>query len=83
MDFVIECFLTSGAPASAHGEGFRLLETVPLVSTNANGNASFTCESSLPLLGQVPGQTVSATATNIVTGDTSEFSRNKAITTGP
>jgi hypothetical protein len=26
---------------------------------------------------------VSATATNLLTGDTSEFSKNKTITTGP
>jgi hypothetical protein len=82
QDFVIQCFLTSGAPAPAHGEGSRLLDTV-IASTNANGNTRFTCVSSLPLLGQVSGQTVSATATNIVTGDSSEFSNNKAITTGP
>jgi hypothetical protein len=82
QDFVVQCFLTSGAPASAHGEGLRLLDTA-LASTNVNGNTSFSCDSSLPLLGQRPGQTVSATATNIVTGDTSEFSKNKAITIGP
>jgi hypothetical protein len=82
QDFVVQCFLTNGAPASAHGEGSRLLDT-ELVSTGANGNRRFTCDSSLPRLGQVPGQTVSATATNIISGDTSEFSRNKAITTVP
>jgi hypothetical protein len=82
QDFVVQCFLTDGAPASAHGEGSVLLDSV-ITSTNVNGNARFSCVSSRPLLGQVPGQTVSATATSIVTGDTSEFSRNKAITTGP
>ena len=81
QDFVIQCFLTNGAPASAHGEGSRLLDTT-VVSTNANGNRQFTCDSSLGILGLVPGQTVSATATNILTtGDTSEFSKNRAITT--
>jgi CSLREA domain-containing protein len=82
QDFVVECFLTDGAPASAHCEGSVLLDTV-VTSTNANGNAHFSCVSSRPLLGRVPGQTVSATATNIITGDTSEFSKNRAIPTGP
>ncbi len=82
QDFVVQCFLTNGAPTSAHGEGYRLLDTA-LVSTNASGNSRFSCVSSKPLVGQVPRQTVSATATNIVTGDTSEFSKNKAITTSP
>jgi trimeric autotransporter adhesin len=82
QDFVVQCFLTNGAPAPAHGEGSRLLDTV-LVSTNTNGNRRFTCDSSRPLLGQVTGQTVSAIATNIVTGDSSEFSKNRAITTVP
>ena len=82
QDFVVQCFLTNEAPAPAHGEGSRLLDTV-LVSTSANGNKRFTCVSSLPLLGQVTGQTVSAIATNIVTGDSSEFSKNRAITTVP
>jgi hypothetical protein len=83
QDFVIQCFLVNGAPTSAHGEGSRLLDT-EVISTGANGNRQFTCDSSLGLLGLVPLQTVSATATNILTtGDTSEFSKNKAITTGP
>ena len=82
QDFVVQCFLTGGAPASDHGEGSRLLDTVP-ISTNANGRASFICESSRTLLGLQPGQTVTATATNVATGDTSEFSKNKTITFGP
>ncbi|MGH3144658.1 MAG: hypothetical protein ACRDTR_02545 [Rubrobacter sp.] len=83
QDFVIQCFHTNGEPASAHGEGLRLLATT-FVSTNATGDAGFSCVSSRPSLGQVPEQTVSATATNVLTtGDTSEFSKNKAITTVP
>jgi hypothetical protein len=81
QDFVVQCFLTpAGTRASAHGEGSRLLDT-DLVSTGADGSASFSCRSFLPLFGQAPGRTVTATATNIVTGDTSEFSRNKAVST--
>jgi hypothetical protein len=81
-DFSIQCFLTNGASASANGEGFRLLDTTT-ASTNSTGNTSFSCTSSVPLLGPIPGRTVTATATNQESGDTSEFSRNKTITTGP
>jgi hypothetical protein len=80
QDYVIQCFLTNGAPASGYGEGLRRLDTT-IASTNASGNARFSCVSSLPVVGQLPGQTVSATATNIVvSGESSEFSKNKAIT---
>jgi hypothetical protein len=85
QDFVVQCFLANKAPASAHGEGIRLLDTEVITSSdfNANGNAPFTCNSSRPLLGQLQGQTVSATATNIISGDSSEFSKNRAIIAGP
>jgi hypothetical protein len=83
QDFVIQCFLTGGAPASDYGEGYRLLATTPVITTDNRGNVRFTCDGTLPKLGQSPGQTVSATATSIITGDTSEFSENEAITTGP
>src|SRR5215211_6574399 len=66
LDFVVQCFLTDGAPASDHGEGSVLLDTI-VVTTDANGDGAFFCHSSLPTLGQVPEQTVSATATNILT----------------
>ena len=46
-DFVVQRFLTNGVPASAHGEGSRLLDTT-LVFTNANGNRQFTCLSRWP-----------------------------------
>ena len=80
-DYVVQCFLTDGATASGHGEGSRLLDTDP-TSTDANGRAGFTCTTRSPL-GQLAGQTVSATATNVATGDTSEFSKNKAIVAVP
>jgi CSLREA domain-containing protein len=82
QEFVVQCFLTNGAPASAYGEGSRLLDKA-VASTDATGTARFSCESRLPFLGQVAGQTVSATAMNVATGDTSEFSKNKTITTFP
>lgn len=82
LDYVVQCFLTDGAPASDHGEGSALLDT-EVVTTDANGDAAFLCHSFLPQVGQVPGQTVSATATDILTtGDTSEFSLNVGVSAG-
>ena len=79
LDYVVQCFLTDGAPASDHGEGSVLLDT-EVVTTDASGDGNFFCTSSNPILGQVPGQTVSATATDILTtGDTSEFSENEPV----
>ncbi len=82
LDYVVQCFLTDGAPAPDHGEGPVLLDT-EVVTTDANGDADFFCHSFLPQVGQVPGQTVSATATDILTtGDTSEFSPNVGVGAG-
>jgi hypothetical protein len=82
LDFVVQCFLTDGASASDHGEGETLLDTI-VVTTDANGDADFFCNSSLPQVGQVPEQTVTATATDILTtGDTSEFSQNVEVRAG-
>jgi hypothetical protein len=80
LDYVVQCFLSDGAPASDHGEGSVLLDTIIVVTTDANGDGAFLCHSSLPQIGQVPEQTVSATATDILTtGDTSEFSENEVV----
>jgi hypothetical protein len=49
------------------------------ITTNANGDASFRCVSPVPQ----PGHTVTATATNTTTGDTSEFSLNETVVAGP
>jgi hypothetical protein len=82
LDYVVQCFLTDGAPAPDHGEGPVLLDT-EVVTTDANGDAAFLCHSFLPQVGQVPGQTVSATATDILTtGDTSELSLNVGVSAG-
>ena len=79
---MIQCYLTNSGAASSHGEDIRLLDTEVVTSSdfNANGNALFSCMRPFPLVGQLQGQTVSATATNIFTGDTSEFSKNRTIT---
>jgi hypothetical protein len=78
QDFAVQCFLTDGTHGSGHGEGLLLLETT-VASTSANGRVNFSCVGSSP----TSGQTVTATATNVLTGDTSEFSRNSTVTTVP
>lgn len=75
QSFRIECFLADGDP-SGHGEG-RTLVGEDTVTTNAGGDASFTCAGTVGVL--IPGQGVTATATNTATGDTSEFSRNVPV----
>jgi len=73
--FLIQCFLADDpADASGHGEGAILLDST-LRTTNSFGGASFQCDTQVP----EEGQTVGATATNVSTGDTSEFSENEEI----
>jgi len=75
QDFLIQCFLTEeGGDPSEHGEGAVLLDTTTR-STNSFGGASFQCDTQAP----EEGQTVSATATNIASGETSEFSANETV----
>jgi hypothetical protein len=62
----IELFSSPASGPARQGQTFL---GVILVTTGANGFASFTAK--VPLLG---GEVVTATATNTVTGDTSEFS---------
>jgi hypothetical protein len=79
QSFTIQCFLSeTGEDPSGHGEGSVLLDTFD-TATDANGDAGFVCVSSNPILGQIGGQTVTATATNTATGDTSEFSENEPV----
>ena len=87
QSFTIQCFLTDGAPATAHGEGLVPLGTTTTM-TGANGDSpAFACPGT-PI--PVPGQTVSMTATNTsgtasdtAIGDTSEFSQNVGVVPGP
>jgi hypothetical protein len=75
QDFRIQCFLTGNQPdASGHGEGELLLDTTTR-STDSAGDATFQCDTQEA----VAGREVAATATNISTGDTSEFSANKEV----
>jgi hypothetical protein len=82
--FDVQCFLTSKAPVSKHGEGARLLDTALAWPTSSSADTwSFSCVTSDSRLGKAEGQTVTATATNDWTGDTSEFSKNKAVPYNP
>jgi hypothetical protein len=75
-NFLIQCFLAEDQPdASGHGEGAVLLDTTSR-STDSGGLATFQCDTQ----DLEAGQEVTATATNIATGDTSEFSDNEVIT---
>ena len=82
QSYTIQCFLTeAGGDSSGNGEGETLLDTTTS-TTDANGdspNPGFTCTSNnSDVLANV--SKVSATATNTVTGDTSEFSANVTVT---
>jgi Right handed beta helix region len=73
--FIIQFFSSPAADPSGYGEGKTFLGQI-LVSTNRNGNASFTFT---PALAVPEGAFVTATATNKATGDTSEFSNAKRV----
>ena len=68
--FLVQFYSNPVAPASGYGQGETLLGSATVI-TDANGSATFTAtvSGSLSL-----GNVVSATATNLSTGDTSEFS---------
>jgi len=73
--FVIEIFSSPVRNALGHGEGKTFLGSVNVL-TDANGNASF----SRTIFGAVTsGDIVSATATQIATGNTSEFSASRVM----
>jgi len=75
QDFRIQCYRTENHPdASGHGEGAVLLDTTTR-STNSEGNATFECTTQ----DAGGGRDVTATATNVETGDTSEFSANEEV----
>jgi hypothetical protein len=68
--FFVEFFRSPSCDSSGNGEGQTLIGFVN-VSTDAAGNTSFNVGS---FAGITPGQAITATATNISTNDTSEFS---------
>ncbi len=76
--FDLELFVNSACDPSDHGEGENTLTTVT-VTTNGAGNAAF----SVDLTGLALGEWITATATNTVTGDTSEFAQCIQVVLGP
>jgi len=75
--FRLEFFASALADPTGHGEGQTFLATQN-VTTDASGNATFAVPFT-PVTGQ---GFISATAINIATGDTSEFSQIQATTGG-
>ena len=71
-NFRIEFFANTTADALGYGEGQRYLGFAN-VSTDASGNATITA--TLDAL-VADGESISATATNLTTNDTSEFAQN-------
>ena len=69
-DFTIQFFVSAAADPSGNGEGQTFLAS-RTVTTNSSGNASIAPFTYRRIVGQT---FISATATNKVTGDTSEFS---------
>jgi hypothetical protein len=79
--FTVQCYLADNpVDPSGHGEGQTLVEETT-ITTGANGEASFTCSSGSQGLISA-GRRVTATATNVTTGDTSEFADNVTVRTG-
>jgi hypothetical protein len=69
-EFTIQLFSNTQADTSGFGEGEEFLAKIN-VKTNRKGKRSFTFTVDQDLSGQV----ITATATNVLTGDTSEFSK--------
>lgn len=78
-DFAIDLYASPTCDESDHGEG-----AVLLASFNATTNADGQADLSRSLTATVaPGQSITATATSLVTGATSEFSRCVATVPRP
>lgn len=76
QEFTIQFFVAAADP-SGHGEAAFLFGTRNVI-TNANGDRGFVFATSALF----QGQAVTTTATNITTGDTSEFSLNRPVLPG-
>ncbi len=74
-NFTIQFFSNDQTDPSGFGEGEELLYQLD-VKTNRRGSRSF----SFPVIGDLQGKFITATATNDLTGDTSEFSEAKQVT---
>jgi CSLREA domain-containing protein len=77
--FRIEFFASASEDGTGHGEGERHLGFVN-VSTDGSGNAGIDATLTAAV---VAGERISATATNLITNDTSEFAQNVTVRTAP
>ena len=73
--FTLQFFGNTDVEPTGFGEG-RTLLGASTVTTNASGHADFTASLPVPLIN---GQLISATATNSINNNTSEFSRRLAV----
>ena len=76
--FTIQFFSSPAADPSGFGEGKTFLGQIQ-IKTNREGKRSFS-RTLFPLQPVSPGEQITATATNNLTGDTSEFSAAKELT---
>jgi CSLREA domain-containing protein len=75
--FIIDFYRNLAPGTSGYGEGHYYLGSTT-VTTDANGDGSFSYNAS----GNLTGQYISATATAAATGDTSEFSADVQVVSG-
>ena len=61
------------------GGAVQLLQSKQVTTSGGAGSVSF----SVTLAGLSPGQALTATATSTIAGNSSEFSANRTVTTGP
>jgi hypothetical protein len=74
----VEFFANDDCDPLGHGEGEQFLGGFN-VTTNGSGNVSFTATGNFQL---TPGRQVTTTATDLTTGDTSEFSACEPVVAG-
>ena len=76
--FLVDVYRNISVAPSGYGEGQNFVGTIT-ATTGGDGNANFT----LTTPGHFAGQYFTATATDQITGDTSEFSATVLATNGP
>ena len=76
----IRFFVSPSCDASGNGEGQTQFAVLNDVSTNADGNLTINVNVPVQL---TPGQVVTATARNLSTNDTSEFSACRTVVNAP
>ncbi|HEY0109513.1 MAG TPA: Calx-beta domain-containing protein, partial [Fibrella sp.] len=77
-NFVLDFYSNAALDTSLHGEGETRIGSLR-ITTNDSGNSPVT---SFTAVADLAGF-VTATATNVTTGDTSEFSAGRRVVTGP